>query len=90
MFRSNLLNHFKGQLKTAQSPFTLSNVAKRNYQPVLNSLSKNVVAAEYAVRGQIPIRGEEIMKIIKTESGHTHYQFKETTALNIGNPQKVG
>ena len=30
------------------------------------------------------------MKIIKTDSGHTHYQFKETTALNIGNPQKVG
>jgi len=64
--------------------------AQRAYQPVLNSLSKNVVSAEYAVRGQIPIRGEEIMKIIKTESGHTHYQFAETTALNIGNPQKVG
>ena len=30
------------------------------------------------------------MKIIQTESGHTHYQFAETTALNIGNPQKVG
>ena len=64
--------------------------ARRAYQPVLNSLSKNVIQAEYAVRGQIPIRGEEIMNIIKTESGHTHYQFAETTALNIGNPQKVG
>ena len=30
------------------------------------------------------------MKIIKKEGGHTHYQFQETTALNIGNPQKVG
>lgn len=47
--------------------------ARRAYQPVLNSLSKNVIQAEYAVRGQIPIRGEEIMNIIKTESGHTHY-----------------
>ena len=62
----------------------------RTYQPVLNSLSKNVISAEYAVRGQIPIRGEEIMKIIKKEGGHTHYQFQETTAPNIGNPQKVG
>ena len=56
---------------------------------MLNSLSKNVISAEYAVRGQIPLRGEEIMKVIEKE-GHTHYQFQETTALNIGNPQKVG
>ena len=45
---------------------------KRNYQPVLNSLSKNVISAEYAVRGQIPMRGEEIMKKIE-KGGHTHY-----------------
>jgi len=47
-------------------------MAKRAYQPVLNSLSKNVISAEYAVRGSIPIRGEEIMNVIKKE-GHTHY-----------------
>ena len=29
------------------------------------------------------------MKIINRD-GHNHYQFEETTALNIGNPQKVG
>ena len=29
------------------------------------------------------------MKVIEKQ-GHTHYQFQETTALNIGNPQKVG
>ena len=80
---SKVLTHFK------QKP-SLLQTSRRAYQPVLNSLSKNVIQAEYAVRGQIPIRGEEIMKIIKTESGHTHYQFAETTALNIGNPQKVG
>lgn len=46
-----------------------SGTPRRGYQPVLNSLGKNVVSAEYAVRGQIPIRGEEIMKVIKKE-GH--------------------
>jgi len=29
------------------------------------------------------------MKVLK-KGDHTHYQFAETTALNIGNPQKVG
>ena len=62
---------------------------KRSYQPVLNSLSKNVVSAEYAVRGQIPLRGEELMQEINKD-GAIHYGFDETTALNIGNPQKVG
>ena len=45
-----------------------------------------MISAEYAVRGQIPLRGEEIMKVIEKGEGHTHYQFAETTALNIGNP----
>ena len=51
--------------KMAQAAPTFSrSLPQRSYQPVLNSLSKNVVSAEYAVRGQIPIRGEEIMKKI--------------------------
>ena len=56
---------------------------------MLDSLSKNVISAEYAVRGQIPIRGEEIEQIIRY-GDHTVYQFAETTALNVGNPQKLG
>ena len=77
--------------KMAQAKPTMLNrtLPQRSYQPVLNSLSKNVISAEYAVRGQIPIRGEEIMKKIQ-HGEHSHYQFAETTALNIGNPQKVG
>ena len=62
----------------------------RAYQPVLNSLSKNVIQAEYAVRGQIPIRGEEIQRKIQKEGNKTKFEFEQTTALNIGNPQKVG
>lgn len=50
-----------------------NSVTKRNYQPVLNSLSKNVISAEYAVRGSIPLRGEEIMNVIEKGDGHKHY-----------------
>ena len=48
-----------------------------------------MVTAEYAVRGSIPLRGEQILQEIR-KGDHTHYQFQDTTALNIGNPQKVG
>ena len=58
------------------------------YQPVLNSLSHNVTESVYAVRGQIPMRGAEIQTDIK--KGKLYDGFKETTALNIGNPQQVG
>ena len=58
---------------TAARPLFSQALPMRGYQPVLNSLSKNVISAEYAVRGQIPLRGEEIMQIIKQEGGHTHY-----------------
>ena len=71
MFHRNLFKS-ASVMQPSRSRFLASAPAKRNYQPVLNSLSKNVISAEYAVRGQIPIRGEEIMKIIKKE-GHTHY-----------------
>lgn len=61
---------------------------KRNYTKVLNSLSKPVLEANYAVRGAIPIRGAEIQKDLKAGKGS--YNFKETVSLNIGNPQQVG
>lgn len=38
------------------------NQTKRNYNKVLNSISSNVLNAEYAVRGAIPIRGAELQK----------------------------
>lgn len=58
------------------------------YQKVLNSLSHNVLSAEYAVRGQIPLRGADIAADLKANPGN--YAYTETTALNIGNPQQVG
>ena len=88
MFRNILPASGKLARQGTAAPLS-GQVAARGHQPVLNSLSKNVITAEYAVRGQIPIRGEEITKKIR-RGEHDHYQFKETTALNIGNPQKVG
>ena len=41
------------------------------------------------MRGAIPIQGEKIDKVI-TKGGSSQYKFEQTTALNIGNPQKVG
>ena len=41
------------------------------------------------MRGQIPIRGEEIMKELK-KGNQTIYNFDGVTPLNIGNPQTVG
>ena len=65
-------------------------LSNNKYRKVLDSLSKNVINAEYAVRGQIPLRGEELTRMLKDEQGQTQYEFENTTALNIGNPQKVG
>lgn len=70
-------------------PFTSS----RSYTNVLNSLSKNVVDADYAVRGPIPLLGEQISKQLAAEKAAgkpLSYPFSEVTALNIGNPQRIG
>lgn len=76
---------FKTQqlLRSAQHPL-------RNYIKVLqkDSLSDNVKKSEYAVRGKIPMRGEEIQT--ELNNGVGNYPFTATTSLNIGNPQAVG
>lgn len=64
--------------------------SRRLYHKVLTkeSLSEQVKNAEYAVRGKIPLRGEEIQNEIN--KGSKSFAFSNTTALNIGNPQAVG
>jgi hypothetical protein len=54
-----------------------------------DTLSNNVKESEYAVRGAIPIRGEEIKKELRTGK-KANYNFSKTTPCNIGNPQAVG
>jgi aspartate/methionine/tyrosine aminotransferase len=53
-----------------------------------DTLSDQVKNTEYAVRGKIPLRGEEIQNDLRTGKGK--YNFTSTTSLNIGNPQAVG
>ena len=69
---------------------TTAEKAAAPYAKVLTkeTIPENVRNAEYAVRGKIPLRGEEIQNEIK--SGKGNYPFKSTTSLNIGNPQAVG
>lgn len=57
----------------------------RGFQKVLtyDTLSENVRNAEYAVRGKIPMRGEEIQNAINKGQ---KFPFEKTTSLNIGNP----
>lgn len=49
-----------------------------------DTIKENVKNCEYAVRGRIPLRGEQIMNEIK--AGTKSYPFDNTTSLNIGNP----
>lgn len=56
----------------------------RHYKRVLDDVGEHIRAAQYAVRGAIPIRGGEIETMLK--KGQGNFDFKETTYLNIGNP----
>lgn len=72
-------------IKTQRSSIKSTQLAIRNYQKVLSkeTLSENVIKSEYAVRGKIPMRGEEIQNEIRKG---VKYPFTSTTSLNIGNP----
>lgn len=50
----------------------------------VNPLIKNV---EYAVRGKLAIRAEEIRTDL--EAGKGHYSFSKVVSCNIGNPQQL-
>lgn len=69
----------------------LSSSQSRGYLKVLrpDTLSANVKECQYAVRGAIPMRGEEIRAQLRQGHGDL-YPFSKTTPMNIGNPQAVG
>eukprot|EP00747_Dinoflagellata_sp_TGD_P032093 gnl/TRDRNA2_/TRDRNA2_135727_c0_seq1.p1 gnl/TRDRNA2_/TRDRNA2_135727_c0~~gnl/TRDRNA2_/TRDRNA2_135727_c0_seq1.p1 ORF type:complete len:516 (-),score=81.67 gnl/TRDRNA2_/TRDRNA2_135727_c0_seq1:34-1533(-) len=54
----------------------------------LSNLPKNVVDCEYAVRGAVLIRGEELEA--QLEKKDAALPFDSVVACNIGNPQAVG
>ena len=70
-------------------PKTVVEAPSRTYKRVLDDVPTKVKEAQYAVRGAIPLRGEEIKNKIR-KGGTTGFDFAETTQLNIGNPQAVG
>ncbi|KAJ3089021.1 Alanine--glyoxylate aminotransferase 2, mitochondrial, partial [Physocladia obscura] len=53
----------------------------------VSSISKEIVKVEYAVRGEIAIRAEELRKQLVEKPGSL--PFKQITNCNIGNPQQL-
>ncbi|KAJ2641874.1 alanine transaminase, partial [Coemansia sp. RSA 1287] len=53
----------------------------------LETMNPNVRKMEYAVRGAIPIRAEELRDQLKKEPGSL--PFSKITPCNIGNPQQL-
>ena len=84
-----MLTKVARQQNTAQLQQRLAQVATRDYQKVLTkeTIHDNIKDCQYAVRGAIPIRGEEIMREIGSGK---KFPFPKTTPCNIGNPQAVG
>lgn len=53
----------------------------------IDTINPRVNEVEYAVRGQLSIRAEEISQEI--QSGSTKYPFTNVIYCNIGNPQQL-
>jgi len=60
------------------------------YKKVLTkeTISQDIINTEYAVRGAVPLRGEEIMRSLK-KPNHG-FAFDKVSPMNIGNPQACG
>ncbi|ESL10912.1 alanine aminotransferase [Trypanosoma rangeli SC58] len=64
----------------------------RRIPPLLSKaihLNPRVVAAQYAVRGLIPMRADEIKRALATPEGKAKYPFSSLVYCNIGNPQAL-
>lgn len=64
-----------------------------DFQPAsklsLKSLNKNIVDAEYAIRGPIPTRAEELEFQLNTSDENKELPFSNVVYANIGNPQQL-
>jgi alanine transaminase len=54
-----------------------------------DTINPAVLKAEYAVRGEIAIRAEELRDQCATEEGRKKLGFNEVISCNIGNPQQL-
>jgi hypothetical protein len=78
-----MLNNILRRSTTEKAALLQTNARTFKKQMLNENLSKYVLATDYAVRGKIPILGEQIRQWIKQG---VKYPFKETISLNIGNP----
>merc|ERR1719203_1714851 len=56
----------------------------------VDKLPKQVVECEYAVRGAVLLRAEELQKELANPATADKVPFKKIVPCNIGNPQAVG
>ena len=54
-----------------------------------DTINPAVIKAEYAVRGEIAIRAEELREECATVEGAKRLGFSEVISCNIGNPQQL-
>lgn len=68
-----------------------SSTARKPEERVLTQETINpaVIEAEYAVRGEIAIRAEELREMCATEEGRKKLGFNDVISCNIGNPQQL-
>lgn len=68
----------------------MSTTASLHREPVLTRQAMNpaVLQAEYAVRGAIPLRAEELRVQLEQGKGDS-LPFDEVVSCNIGNPQQL-
>jgi alanine transaminase len=54
-----------------------------------STMNANVLKAEYAVRGPIVVKADEINRQLSSNPNHK-YPFKDIVFCNIGNPHQLG
>lgn len=74
-----------------RSASTSGHVSRKESDRVLTKDTVNplVLNAEYAVRGEIAIRAEELRKECATSQGSKKLGFDKVISCNIGNPQQL-
>ncbi|KAI9357230.1 pyridoxal phosphate-dependent transferase [Zopfochytrium polystomum] len=78
---TNSANHMPQQhMSTAAAP-------KRSRTLTLESMNKDILRVEYAVRGEIAIRADDLRKQLAEKPGSL--PFKSIVNCNIGNPQQL-
>ncbi|KAG8343626.1 putative alanine aminotransferase [Trypanosoma vivax] len=64
---------------------------KQNAARLVSDIHINpcVINAQYAVRGLVPMKADEIRQQLQTQAGRAKYTFENLVECNIGNPQAL-